>query len=184
MPTTLIVEDGSVVANANAFVSLETANTYHTLRGNATWTGTDAAKEAAIIKATFYLDRLRWKGLKTGVDNPLAWPRYGENTEGWNGIVSPDSPYVGVIDEDGYNVGTSTVPMKVKDACCEMALRFLTGADPEPDLDRGGRIKMLQVDVLRTEYESGAPAAPTYTVVDRLLRGLLRSSSTNVLQLG
>ena len=184
MATTLIVEDGTVVANANAFVSLATCDTYHTLRGNATWTGTDALKEAAIIQATFYLDRLRWKGFKTGMSNPLAWPRYGNDVSGWNGMVSPASPLMGVVDEDGYDVGAATVPKKVQDATCEMALRFLTGAVPEPDLDRGGKIKSQTIDVISITYESGASPVPVYTVLKNLLRGLLQSSATVELQLG
>lgn len=184
MPTTLIVETGAVVPNANAFIGLTDCDTYHTLRGNSTWTGTDAVKEAAIIRATFYLDRLNWKGIKTGQTNPLAWPRYGTDKANWNGMVQPASAFIGVIDDDGYDVGTATVPQKVKDAACEMALRFLNSAVPEPDLDRGGRIKELTVDVIKTVYESGAPVVPVYTVITRLLRGLLRSNATNELRLG
>jgi hypothetical protein len=184
MPTTLIVEDGTVVANANAFVALATCDTYHSLRGNSAWTGTDAAKEAAIVKATFYLDRLNWKGLKTGVNNPLAWPRYGDSLQGWNRMVMPASPFIGIVDEDGYDVGTATVPVKVQYACCEMALRFLNSAVPEPDLDRGGKIKSQTIDVISITYESGAPTAPVYTVIQRLLRGLLRADTTSTIQLG
>ena len=183
MPT-LIVEDGSVVANANAFVSLATADTYHSLRGNAAWTGTDAAKEAAIIKATFYLDRLHWKGLKTGVNNPLAWPRYGDDITGWNGLLHPATPYMGIIDEDGYDVGTAVVPAKVKDACCEMALQYLTGANPEPALDRGGKVLSQTIDVISTTYESGAPVVPVYVAVQRLLRSFLRANVGNKIVLG
>ena len=181
----LIVEDGSVVAGANAFVSVSDADSYHALRGNSDWTNADDdAKAAAIVKATFYLDRLRWKGIKTGQANPLAWPRYGDDVAGWNLMVLPASPYMGVIDEDGYDVGTATVPDKVKQACSELALRYVQGADPEPDLERGGQIVEQKVDVITTRYAPGAPVVPVYTIVQRLLRGLLRSSSGVTLKLG
>lgn len=185
MAITLVVETGAVVAGANAFVTLEECEAYHTIRGNADWVDTDddEAKKAAIVSATFFLDHLKWKGLKTGLDNPLAWPRYGNDVSGWNGLLHPSSPYMGVIDEDGYDVGTATVPSKVKQACCEMALRYLQGADPEPDLDRGGRIRSQTIDVISTTYESGANPEPVYTVVRRLLRGLTQSKASGQLVL-
>ena len=42
---TLTVETGAIVANANSYVSIADCDSYHTLMGNATWTGTDAVKE-------------------------------------------------------------------------------------------------------------------------------------------
>ena len=53
----LIVEDGTGLANANAYVSVEFADEYFSARGNQTWVGLGSAdKEAAIIKATDYLE--------------------------------------------------------------------------------------------------------------------------------
>ena len=53
----MIPEDGTGLANANAYVSVEFADEYFSARGNQTWAGLGSAdKEAAIIKATDYLE--------------------------------------------------------------------------------------------------------------------------------
>ncbi|MBF0374875.1 MAG: hypothetical protein HQL39_15825, partial [Alphaproteobacteria bacterium] len=60
----LIVEDGSGLSDANAYVSLAYADGYHALRGNAAWAAAgQPARESALVRATDHLDRaFRWRG--------------------------------------------------------------------------------------------------------------------------
>lgn len=73
----MTVEDGTGLEDANSYVSLEEANEYNALRGN-TWTGTDSEKEAALIRATSYLDGTYgsvWPGYRSSSHQALDWPR-------------------------------------------------------------------------------------------------------------
>ena len=58
----MIPEDGTGLANANAYVSVEFADEYFSARGNQAWAGLGSAdKEAAILKATDYLEAVYWE---------------------------------------------------------------------------------------------------------------------------
>ena len=52
----LIVEDGSGLSGANSYASTAQADTYASDRGLTAWTGDTATKEAALIRATDYLE--------------------------------------------------------------------------------------------------------------------------------
>lgn len=113
----LIVEDGSIVANAESYLSVADADTYHSLRGNTSWAGTSpatstSAKEAALRKATEFINNEyygRWKGELVDEDQSLAWPRnYAIN------------------DETGQYYDSESIPLLLKRATAEMALIALT----------------------------------------------------------
>lgn len=57
---TLVVEDGTGVAGANSYESLASFKSYHDDRANSYAGSDDAAIEAALIRATQYIDR-RWR---------------------------------------------------------------------------------------------------------------------------
>ena len=157
------LETGSIVLGANAYVDVAEFAAYHTDRAN-TYTATDPQIQAAIIKATAYIDskyRSRWKGQRVSVLQTLQWPRY----------------YVMVDDTDGAYVDSDSIPRAVKDAVCEAALRSLTST-LAPDLERGGRVKREKVDVIETEYMDGSPSTTTYQIIDQLLNGLLKPSGS------
>lgn len=72
----LTIEDGRGVDGANAYIDLAGADSYHAARGNAGWTGTDPAKEAALIKAADYLNfAFDWTGDQVDEAQAMAWPR-------------------------------------------------------------------------------------------------------------
>ena len=106
-----VVEDGTIVANANSYVSLTYANTYFTDRGSpAEWTAaTDASKQAALIYATTWLDQnIAWYSTIQNLNQTLGWPR------------------INFFDREGRVVGgTGVIPVPVKDATCELALQWL-----------------------------------------------------------
>jgi len=153
----LIIEDGTIVAGAESYVSAADATTYHGNRGNTTWAGTDTVKDAALLKAAAYLDGhycKRFKGTKyQPLDQNMQWPR------------------IGVV-IDGFVLDVDVIPQRLKDAQCELALIALS-ADLAPSVSAG--IKREKVDVLETEYFAGAPAGTTvYTAVNNLLADLLK----------
>lgn len=150
----LTVEDGSVVAGAESYCTVAFADTYHTNRGNTTWTGTDAVKEAALRKATDYMlqaYRDRWQGLRAEDDQPLDWPR------DW-------------VVVDGYSVDSDIVPTEVQRACAELALRALSA-----DLyaDQGQLKSRVKVGPIETEYAAGSSQTKRYAAVDAILRPYL-----------
>ncbi len=177
MTITITVETGAVVTGANSFVSLADFQTYHGDRGNVLTAYTDEQQKAALVKAGDYLNSLTWKGVKTGRENPMCWPRYGTETGGsiWNQLEYPASEWVGVLDKDGFYIPTDEVPVQVINAQCEAAFLILGGESLQPTLSRGGQVKRKRVDVIETEYFSGASPVNRYLAVESLLKGLLRS---------
>lgn len=75
MPT-LIVEDGSGVANANTYVDLTYLQSYADDRGLALPTE-QADKEVYLLRAMDYLESRRqdYQGVKASSDQSLQWPR-------------------------------------------------------------------------------------------------------------
>lgn len=83
----LTVEDGTLVAGADSYVSLADANTYWDGNGAPTaWTSlTDQAKEGRLRAAARYLQdgqRLPFTGTLHAWDQALVWPRVGATNYG------------------------------------------------------------------------------------------------------
>lgn len=153
-----IPEDGSGVADANSYATLADANSYHTDRGNTSWTGTNEAKQAALIKATDYIEQVygtRFIGEQIDVDQSLSWPRYTDI------------------------FASNVLPENLIKATCQLALEALT-TDLNPSLARGGAVKRKKVDVLEIEYFDGAPGSTSRPAITGILKGLLRGSGLNV----
>ena len=160
---TLTVEDGTGLAAADAFVSVAGCDTYHTNKGNSTWTGTGAVKEVAIRRATAWLsDHFTWKGdLVNGRTQALAWPRYG------------------VVDRNGWSVASDSLPRELVDATCEAALRELvTPGTLTPDVTMTDRVKSEKVSSIAVEYfpapGSADASRPVVTAIFDMLRGLIK----------
>jgi hypothetical protein len=177
MPITIVVETGAIVAGANSFVSLCDFQAYHVARGNILAAYTDEQQKAALVKAGDYLNGLVWKGVKTDRTNPMCWPRYGTEVGGsiWNQLIYPASEWVGVLDKDGFYIGTSEVPQEVINAQCEAAYLNLIGNDLQPSIGAGGQVKREKIDILEWEYFPGASPVSRYLAVETQLKGLLRS---------
>lgn len=163
---TLIVEDGTGLETAESYVSVAEADTYHLARGNAAWTGSDTIKEAALRRATTFIDssyRSRWVGTAVnGRDQALAWPR------------------TDAVDTSGDDIDDEQVPREVKQATMEAALRELaTPGSLNPDLVQSERVLREKVGDLEVQYAdvAGVDASrPFLTIVNDLVSGLLSSS--------
>ena len=170
----LSVETGASVPGANTFVDVAYADTYFAGAGQTAWTGTDAAKEAALIRAGRYLNGLRWQGSKFDFRHSMCWPRFGVPVADMEGAIA--------LYPTGFGYGlywnTNEIPEAVKQAQCEAAFRYLAGTDMMPDLKRGGQVVMKRVDIITTQYASGAPAGTRFLAVEALLRPFLKSSAS------
>ena len=157
----LEVEDGTGKANAESYVSVADCSTYCTARGLTFASGTDANKEAALRRATAYIDGAygsRFIGMRrNGRDQALQWPRI--------------DAYDASVDE---YVDHESVPVEVVNATCEAAVRELASPGAlNPDLKRGGAIKSVKAGSVSVEYMGGAPSDTTYQVIDRALAPLI-----------
>lgn len=162
MAITIIIEDGSGVVSANSYTTVSGCDAYLERYGEASWASssiTTTMKQNALLKAMKYLDYLPWKGKRVSSDQALSWPRSG------------------VVNADGYDVDEDVVPQEVIAAQCELALRSLPSSSTalQPDLIRGGLESSNSIGAIVVKYLPSAPARPTITVVDDLLRGLIKS---------
>lgn len=166
LPTTFIVEDGTVVADANSYATIAFADSYFLNRGNAPeWSGaTVAAKQAALRRATFYIDDIYlgyWRGRAVSSLQELSWPR--------SGVVDSRS---------GISHTSAEVPNRVKRATCEVAFRVITGVSLQPDIEAGGGgVSSSSFSVgpisFNESFSGVQGTAPRFPVVDSQLVGLL-----------
>ena len=165
-----VQNDNGTQEGANAYVSVDFFKAYHLDRANA-YTATDEQIQAAIIKATDYLDtRFPFIGTKAyGRDQTTAWPR------------------VDAFDLDGYSV--DGLPEEIKNAVCEYAIRALASslmADPSRDAT-GAAIQSKENTVgpitEKITFATGAAyTLPKYPAADRRLiaSGLVVSGGSSV----
>lgn len=149
----LEVEDGTGKDDAESYASVAETDTYFSNLGNTAWTGTTATKEAALRKATQYLDATyNWIGYIYITTQTLGWPR------------------TSVFDREGRDLKES-VPLRVKRATYELALASLSG-DLIQISDSSKYVKSEQVGSLAVTYRDDAPIDRNYRFADRLLSGL------------
>ncbi len=132
----IVVEDGTLVTDANAYITVQFFRDWHSARGiaaAATNSGsyTDALIEAAIVKATDYVDKrfgVKFVGVLRDREQSLMWPR----SDAWT--------------NQGDYINTDAVPKELKRGVVEYALIALKLIDllpvPAPsfnpvDLDTG-----------------------------------------------
>lgn len=163
---TLIVEDGSGLPNANSFVSLAFADAYHEERGNTAWTSVanspDDRKTEALIRGFDYINTSytgQWPGTKLkGRAQSAQWPRKG------------------AVDESGEPIEEDEVPIEVKQAQCEAALRELQEPGSlSPDVVGTARILREKVGDLEVQYADATSASasiPVITTIDNILASL------------
>jgi len=140
------------------------ADTYHSARGNTTWTGTDGVKWIALLRGSEYIDqafRSGFPGYKTELRDQLReWPR------------------TGAVDIEGVSISTTEVPDEVINATYEAALRELVSPGSLlPDYSPGGQQRRVKVDVIEVEYSAPHGAASVLPVINTI-RGILATILT------
>ena len=105
------LEDGNGVTDANAYITEAVFISHHTDRGRDTSFYSTTDIEAAIVKATDYIDQRfgkRFRGVRVSHDQGLEWPR------------------LGAFDNNGFLLdGLDQVPRLLQRACAEYALIVL-----------------------------------------------------------
>lgn len=154
---TIVVEDGTAKTDAESYISVTDADSYHSVRGNTAWAAlTTAAKEAALRKATDYMDATySWAGDRATSTQALGWPR--------SDVVA-----------DGVAIASDELPAALVRACAELALRA-SSSDLAPDVPRvKSREKVGPIEV---EYAPHSPAYTSYRLIDAILAPLLSGIS-------
>ena len=171
-----IVEDGTNVPNANAYVTVEFADSYFEDRGMTAWGAlTTLEKQQRIVIATQYIDT-RWYGQFKGQpfydDQSLQFPR-----DFWTRIA--------IDPETDAEIETPFMPVPLLQACCEYAFAVnsetMSLAGNFETSETGGSIKRKkeQVGTLQTDTEYFSKGTElgsvwaTYTIADNLMTSLL-----------
>jgi hypothetical protein len=168
MPVTVVVETGSGVTGANAFLSVADWKAYADQQGwdYSTAEYTEDQIGSAIVRGRAWLDamyRSRWPGSRAnGREQSTAWPRKD------------------ATDGDGEVIVDDEIPAEVKDASAEAAWRELQEPGSlSPDLERGGAIKSLKAGSVEITYADGASSLTVYSGIAQMLDGLLTTLPGN-----
>ena len=139
---------------ANSYVTLAESQAYFAARlSSATWDAyVDSQQEAALLQAAERLDQEGYLGERVTWTQTMKFPRYG------------------IVDEDSRWVDSSTIPQRIKNAQCELALLLL--ADPsmfeDDGLERFSRISVAQGEMdLTLRGAAGSSELPS--TITRLL---------------
>lgn len=165
------VEDGTGVADSNSYATVAFVDAYFLERAVTAWTGVDSVKEAALIRATDYIEArygYRFIGEQVATDQSLSWPRYN----------------AGDYDE-------TEIPVKLQRATAEYALRALSAAlAPDPTVDSGTGVSVVtvkqklgplekQLQVLGSSYPALIRAYPQ---ADMLIHGLVNPAANRTIR--
>lgn len=156
-------------ASANSYASAAFGNSYFADFPDSLITAwvdapSDTEREQALIAATRILDVYDWVGKKvhTLADNALRWPRSG------------------VYDPDGEALDSSTVPVDIQRAACELANALLAG-----DVDASGNstassttqsTKSIAIDgAISISYDNSVSAKAAFnTPVGNIVSALIK----------
>lgn len=150
----LVVEDGSGVADAEAYISVADADAYFAARGGVAWAALDTAgKEQALRRSTDYLEAAyAWRGERATTTQALSWPR-------------------ACVVVDGVTVASDSVPMAIQRANAELAVRASAG---DLAADQAAQVKQETVGPITVVYADGARQGVRYALVDALVAAYVR----------
>lgn len=161
MPVT--VTPGDVAADS--YIDLAGANSYHTARANSGWSGSDTDKEAALRRATAWLDgyyRHRWPGSRlNGRSQALEWPRSG------------------ATDSEGLSIEDATIPPEIEKATAEAALIELGSPGALTPSFSGRRVTREKVGPLEVSYADDGSATDVrlmLSAVEDALSGIIETN--------
>jgi hypothetical protein len=154
----LIVEDGTIVANANAYADSDFIKEYALARGV---TLTDATIETKAIIAMDYIESKRneFQGIKVSNLQPLQFPRL----------------YL-VIDDNQFPA--NQIPIELKNALSQLVIEQENGINILPTANKAP-VKKTTIGPISKEYavNPGEIFEPIIKSVDILLEPLLKSVS-------
>lgn len=155
----LIVEDGTGKPDAESYASVAEADAYHAARGATAWAALSGADKAIKLRlATDYMQQRyggKWKGYRATDVQALDWPRFG-------------------VVVDRVTLASDSVPVQVRRACCELALKATAQA---LIVDEAAQVKSESVGPLSVTYADGARQQTRFAAVEAMLAPLLAYSS-------
>lgn len=172
----LIVETGTGATNSESYASVADADLYFSNRAVTVWaTLATNIKEASLRKATDYLTqkyRGRWKGARTTLLQALDYPRAYVTLDDLMPRDLANFDFIAGV----YLLPNNVVPVEVRNACVELALKAVT-SDLNPDLTQG--VIREKVDVLEVEYDKYSSQSPRYKAIDNMLSPYLTGSANS-----
>lgn len=151
------------------------ADAYNAARANAAWTGDDMAKQAALLRASVYIDGRYRKLLSSGV-----WVSLFPGTKTAGRAQSREWPRTGAQDYEGTPLPSDQVPIEIEYATYEAAWRELSSPGSlSPDFVASQTIKREKVGPLETEFATGTIAdgassvRPVITIIDEIIAPVL-----------
>jgi hypothetical protein len=145
------VEDGSGVVDANAYVSVAFADTYHSDRNQHTWDDlNDDEKEGFIVRASDYIDKRfgrKFRGFRQTKNQGLEWPR------------------LDAFDDDDYVL--DEIPSQLQKATSEYALRAIDNDQLAPDNEDTGldasftKVGPIEIEDTIKQFGGSSLVAPT-----------------------
>lgn len=164
-----VVEDGTGLSNATAYVTVQFVDDYHAELFNEGWSGSAEEKQAAILQATRYIDLtysfLGFVVLKT---QALSWPRSGIWTEDL--IEVPDD----VVPSQVQNATAELARLVRKDCIDLIAIAAFTGVQRRRE--RQGEVELeFEYGDAASEGDRAGEGPPTsFPIVDAMLVDLYR----------
>ena len=156
MPITIIVEDGSGVANANSYVDVADARTYAANRG-VTLSVDDDIVASQLIRACDYLEaqECRYQGSRTSAAQALAWPRKD-------------------VELHCEAVPSNVIPVSLIAAQIQLAMAIHAGFDLQPTISPQDYVTREKVGPIETHYANpqNVGIMPTFTAANALLAPL------------
>ena len=180
MAVTLVKEDGTGLANANAYEDVAGAGQYLENTGRkAEWTAhASSVRTTALIAATLFMDstyRCRYLGVRAEatIDTQLLeFPR--------DGLFAPS----------GAAILSANIPVEVLQACAEYALVAAAGPiQPNPTYSDSGRAVSMERKLVvgAVEIETAYDGSPSgvinrrYPAAERILSKWLKASTAALL---
>jgi hypothetical protein len=166
MALTLIKEDGTGRADANAYADVADCDAYHDghLYASAWTAAATGSKEKALAMATRIIDALfRFNGFRRMATQALQWPRREcRDPDAENGIVP------GLLLIRGPFLDETKVPALVVQASCELA-RELLEAD-RTDNPMGEGLRSIRIEgALKIDFDPKDKQPPVTRLVQSML---------------
>jgi len=145
----IIVEDGSIVAGADSYVSVADYETWATARGIDFDSG---LVESQILRAMDYIETLRFIGQKSTKTQPLQFPR------------------VGVV-VDGYELDYNEIPQQLNKAVYESIKAESEGLSQLANVER--KTLREKVGAIEVQYSDNSNSQTSVVAINKALYKLI-----------
>jgi hypothetical protein len=161
---TLIIEDGSIVDNANSYITSQEYADWADARfgaGRSTAPSCDEDIEALIFRSMDYFEAQNFIGTKVVSTQSLQWPRY--------------NVYI-----DGFYQSSTSIPKEVKSSIYELSYAEEVGNSELAPVER--KTSMEKVGELEVEYADNSSSKTSTIAVPNAMRKLLGYGANRVVR--